>query len=301
MMKFLSLPVVLSALVLAAPADAQSRREMSERIDAVEVRVGQIEDQFLAGDPVAEALMRRIDEMEYQLRALNGETERLAFENRQLRQQVEALEAMLVEPQPAEPALDDEAVAWMRDGLDEMDGADVAVVNPDDPHAEARAQATGVLGSSATLRPRAGNASGGALEGSAPAAPAQQDPGELFAQAHASLLDGDFGGAQSGFERFVEDHPDHAQAGEAWYWLGETFFVRSDFAEAADAYIASLRGNPRGEKAPDALVRLAASLNGMGRQSDACATLDRFNSQFPNASAASRARARREATRAGCS
>jgi tol-pal system protein YbgF len=240
---------------------------------------------------VAEALMRRIDEMEYQLRELTGETERLNYENRQLRQQVEALEAQLAPPQPQETPLDDEAVAWMRDGLDEVDGSRIAIVDPNDPHAEARAAATGVLGAPNGMR---------AAEAGEMAPAVEADPAGLFDQAHAKLLDGDFGGAQVGFETFVNEHPDHARAGEAWYWLGETFFVRSDFAEAADAYIASLRSRPDGEKAPDALVRLAASLNGMGRQADACATLDRFSGQFPNAPAASRARANRESLRAGC-
>ncbi len=291
MMKTLSLPVLLAALVLASPAEAQSRRELSERIDATEVRIGQLEDQFMAGDPVAETLMRRLDEMEYQLRELTSESERLAYENRQLRQQIEALQA-----RPAAPAqgddtvmLDDEAVAWMQDGLDPDTGENIAVVDPDDPYAEARAAATGVLGAPARED-----------DGMPLAAAETRDPAELFAEAHGQLLDGDFDGAQSGFETFVNENPDHSLAGQAWYWLGETFFVRSDFTEAADAYIAALRAQPSGEKAPDSLVRLAASLNGMGRQADACATLGRFNGQFPDASAASRARARREAVRAGC-
>lgn len=294
MMKTLSLPVLLAALVLASPAQAQSRRELAERIDATEVRIGELEDQFMAGDPVAETLMRRLDEMEYQLRELTSESERLAFENRQLRQQIEALEArQMTAPTapdtPADGLVDDEAVAWMQDGLDETDADNVAVVDPDDPYAEARAAATGVLGAPSDE------------EDGMPLSPAEtRDPAELFAEAHGQLLDGDFDGAQSGFETFVNENPDHTLSGQAWYWLGETFFVRSDFAQAADAYIAALRAQPRGEKAPDSLVRLAASLNGMGRQADACATLGRFSGQFPDASAAARARARRESVRAGC-
>lgn len=116
------------------------------------------------------------------------------------------------------------------------------------------------------------------------------DPEALYGAARDKLLDGDFGGAQVEFETFVNEYPDHPRTGEAWYWLGETFFVRSDFTSAAEAYISSLRSQPDGGKAPDALVRLAASLNGMGRQSEACSTLERFDSQFPDAPAASRAR-----------
>ncbi|MEA1943214.1 MAG: tol-pal system protein YbgF [Pseudomonadota bacterium] len=309
MIKTVCLTALTAALIVVAPVDAQSRRELAQRLDAVEARLGQVEDSALAGDPVAETLMRRVDEMEYQLRELTGETERLAFENRQLRQQVEDLQARLDRGGAMAPDgsgmdaaagneaggdLDDETVAWMNEGLEDGE-AGIAVVDPDDPYGEARAEATGVLGAP----------SGAAGSGSAAGSPAGRetpsvDPETLYGNARDKLLDGDFGGAQADFEQFVNTHPDHPRTGEAWYWLGETFFVRSDFADAADAYIASLRTSPQGEKAPDALVRLAASLNGMGRQDDACGTLDRFESQFPNASAASRARAAREAVRAGC-
>ena len=317
MIKTLCLSALSAALLVAAPAHSQSRRELAERLDAVEARIAEVETSSMAGDPVAETLLRRLDELDYQMRELTGETERLTFENRQLRSQVEALQAQLdrrgrapggYEGMDGGPDaagaegvdrgdrgdLDEDAVAWMSEGLGEagQSGRDIAVVDPDDPYAEARAEATGVLG--APPRRPAGEPSGDAR---APAAP---DPETLYGGARDKLLEGDFGGAQVDFEQFVNAYPDHARTGEAWYWLGETFFVRSDFTGAADAYIAALRAEPDGEKAPDALVRLAASLNGMGRQADACGTLERFDSQFPAASAASRARASREAVRAGC-
>ncbi|WP_291841541.1 tol-pal system protein YbgF [Maricaulis sp.] len=293
MIRFLCLSALATALIAAAPAQAQSRRELSERIDATEVRIGELEREFMAGDPVAEALIRRMDELEYQVQALTGETERLSFENRQLRQQLDQLDAELeASAAPSGPSMDDPAVAWMREGLDGadagVDGSQIAIVDPDDPHAEARAAATGVLG----------GAPAASLDAAAEAAPT--DPAIAFDAARARLDEGDFGGAQSGFEAFVRDNPDHPLTAQAQYWLGETFYVRNDYTQAADAYIASLRQAPEGVRAPDSLVRLAASLHGMGRTEDACATLSRFGRQFPNAAPASQARAARESVRANC-
>lgn len=296
MIRTLCLGLLASTMFVAAPAHAQSRREMTERIDATEVRIGRLEDSFLAGDPVADTLMQRLDALDYQVREMTGEIERLSFENRQMRQQLDRMQS---QPAPAAtpdaagmPALDSEAAAWMREGLD--DGAEpavgAAIVNPGDPFADARQAATGVLGGSTT------STSTSAL---APMTPVS-DPGLIFDDAHGRLLDGDFDGAQAGFETFVNEHGDDPRAGEAWYWLGETFFVRNNYAESADAYIASLRARPDGERAPDALVRLAASLHGLGRTREACDTLGRFGRQFPQASAASRDRAARESVRAGC-
>jgi tol-pal system protein YbgF len=282
MIRILCFSALATALIAAAPAQSQSRRELAERIDATEVRIGELESSFMAGDPVAETLLRRLDALDYQVRELTGETERLQFENRRLTDEVGMLQAELDamrNPQP--PAIDDATADWMNDGLGgeptSADGESVAVTDPDDQFASERAAATGVLG-----------------------APSPGDAGTSFRNARDRLNDGDFAGAQSGFEAFVNDHAEHPRAGEAWYWLGETFFVRSQFADAASSYISSLRAQPEGEKAPDALVRLAASLHGLGRTQDACDTLARFGREFPNATPASRDRAARESVRANC-
>ncbi|MBR9824309.1 MAG: tetratricopeptide repeat protein [Alphaproteobacteria bacterium] len=280
MIRFLCLSVVVTAIA-ATSAQAQSRRELAERIDATEVRIGELEAQFLAGDPVVETLMERLDALDYQIREMTGQVEQLEFENRQLRQQLEALDSQV---NPPVPAIDDAAAAFMSEGLEAMpqDGEPLEDIPTADPRfADARAAATGTLGGPVEAMPVA-------------------DPMVLFQSAQSRLLDGDFDGAQLGFEQFVADHADHGSAGEAYYWLGETFYVRDNFGSAADNYIASLRTQPNGPRAPDALVRLAASLRGLGRVDEACDTLGRFSRQFPNAGPDSRDRAARESVRANC-
>jgi len=278
MIRFICLAVLASALV-AAPAHSQSRRELGERIDATEVRIGELEASFLAGDPVAENLLQRLEALDYQVREMTGEVERLSFENRQLRDQIDMMQMTLdATSAPVEPLVDDEAAAWMNEGLEEA-GAETselpAAAGPSSDGAEPADMA------------RAGPVSA-------------TDSNTLYDGARTRLLDGDFAGAQSNFETFVANHGDDPRIGEAQYWLGETHFVRNNFAEAADAYIGSLRSQPEGEKAPDALIRLAASLHGLGRTDEACGTLARFGRQFPDASQASRDRAARESVRANC-
>ena len=291
MIRILCMSVVVSALIAAAPAQAQSRRELAERIDATEVRIGELEAQFLAGDPVVETLLQRLDALDYQIQELTSANEQMQFENRQLRQTVEALQAEIESAR--EPAIDNATANWMTDGLTageggeettitQLDNPDRAHSNPDDPFAEARAAATGTLGGAPTQ----------------PAA--STSPEELFTTGRARLVDNDFGGAQLAFETFVDENPEHPNVGEAWYWLGQTFYVQDNFGEAADAYIASLRAQPGGQRAPDALVQLAASLRGLGRVDEACGTLAQFGRQFPNAPAEARDRAARESVRANC-
>ena len=88
--------ISLSALgllvaLMATPAEAQSRRELAARLDAVEARLAEIESRALQGDPVAETLMMRVDDLERQQRVQTGEIERLNFENRRLRQELEQM------------------------------------------------------------------------------------------------------------------------------------------------------------------------------------------------------------------
>ncbi|MEO1039918.1 MAG: tol-pal system protein YbgF [Pseudomonadota bacterium] len=295
---------------LIAPAEAQSRRELAARIDAMEARMAEIEAQALAGDPVAERLITRLDALEREQRALTGQIEQLEFENRRLREELERTGAdvdRLFEMGPPPQAFADP------EGFDA--GADAA--NPD-RFAEERA---------AAVRPlQLPGAPGSAPASAAPQLSAQQaepvrrepvapraapmpapvtattlaSPDTLFMEGRSRLFDGDFAGAQESFQSFTESYPDDGLAGEAWYWLGETYFVQGDHADAADSYLASLRIDGRGPKAPDAGVRLAASFAALGRTSQACELLAGFQRQFPNADAEARRKAQREAARAGC-
>lgn len=300
---------VLVVLAMAAPAQAQSRRELAERLDRVEARLADLETQFLAGDPVAERLITRVDALEREQRQTTGELERITFENRRMRQELEALGVNIdrllsgnVMPQNGEggPA-NLEPNAGQGASVDPS----VAPQNPNDPFRDARSASVQPLGQTRLPQPtpraedddfQAGPA---ALAGTA-SVETQALPEDLFREGRSRLLDGDFAGAQESFANFVQNYPQNDLAGDAWYWLGETHFVQGEFPDATEAYIASLRANERGEKAPDALIRLGASLAALDRLDQACATLNNFSRQFPNAGEDARRKARREAARAGC-
>jgi tol-pal system protein YbgF len=296
MLRFLAFALI--AFGLSAPAEAQSRRELAARLDAVEARLSEAEAQALQGDPVAETLMARLDALEREQRVLTGEIERLAFENRTMRRELEQL------GRNVDVLFNGGATAGVAgDGPALLEPDEI---DPNDPFAEARAADVQPLqlpqdgpsqGSqgAATQTPGAGVPA--ALDAPADAA---ADPDAVFSNGRARLLDGDFAGAREAFERYTEQFPEGDQAGEAWYWLGETHFVSGAYEEAADAYIASLRADRRGVRGPDALVRLGASLAGLGQTGRACDVLATFPQEFPNASEDARRKAQREVSRIGC-
>ena len=114
------------------------------------------------------------------------------------------------------------------------------------------------------------------------------------------MAEGDFAGAQISLKQYLQFNPDAPDVGEMNYYLGESYYVRGGYADAADAYITSMKRDPRGVKAPDAMVRLAGALRELGKTADSCATLASLPSQYPNASATVSSKAKLEAARSGC-
>jgi tol-pal system protein YbgF len=110
----------------------------------------------------------------------------------------------------------------------------------------------------------------------------------------------DFHGAQVAFEAFLHQHPNDQLAGNAQYWLGETFFARNDFAAAATAFAEGYRKYPQGPKAVDDLLKLGISLGNSGRKQDACFSFAKLERDFPQMTPAVRDREVSEKKRIGC-
>lgn len=114
---------------------------------------------------------------------------------------------------------------------------------------------------------------------------ASADPAQGYATGRKLFTAGDYSGAAAAFQAFIEQSGDSAQGAQARYWLGESFFRQGDYSDAATAYIGAIRGWPKTNWAPDAMVKLARSLQGIGRPKDVCNTLDELARRYPKAPA----------------
>ncbi len=141
-----------------------------------------------------------------------------------------------------------------------------------------------------------------ALQPGAPAAAPLPNatPEAQYEFAYGLLIRRDIANAETALSEFVVAHPDHPLAGNAQYWLGETFYVRDDFMSAARTFAEGYTRYPKSNKAPDNLLKLAMSLNALGRQDDACITFSKLIDEYPNATASIRRRAERERGRLTC-
>ena len=76
--------------------------------------------------------------------------------------------------------------------------------------------------------------------------------------------------------------------------------MRGKYADAAVSFAEAYQENPKGNKAPDSLLKLSMSLAGADKVTDACGTLDALKSKYPNAAATIKARAEQERARLKC-
>jgi len=292
--KHLILPLLATSFLIAAPAQAQSKKDLAAQNTALADRLARLESRLLTGDPAAERLMTRIDALEASQRALRGELERVAFERDGLKGEVMQLRTEL--------QIIQDMAGRMRVHLDAVDLIAQEQTRPVErrvgPISQGPVVPLNPLGSPPVHRDRT-YVVGQDSYSSAPSEPTN-DVTELGETGKRLLAEGDFAGAQISLKQYLQFNPDAPDVGEMNFYLGESYYVRGGYADAADAYITSMKREPRGVKAPDAMVRLAGALRELGKPQDACATLASLPSQYPNASPTVNDKARLEAARAGC-
>jgi tol-pal system protein YbgF len=130
--------------------------------------------------------------------------------------------------------------------------------------------------------------------------PPLNDPKDLYERALADLRSGAYSGAQTDFEQMLTRFPAHKLSGNAQYWLGETFYVRRQFKQAAEAFLAGYTTYQQSTKAPDSLLKLGMTLAAMGEKKTSCDAFKELAVKFPQAPQAITKRAQIEKSRVGC-
>ena len=109
------------------------------------------------------------------------------------------------------------------------------------------------------------------------------DAQSLYQQGYGALLQKDYAGAELAFKQVVDSFPSDPLAANAQYWLGETYYVRGHYKDAADAFLKGYKKYKSGDKAPDTLLKLGMSLAELGQKDAACSTLDELKTKYPGA------------------
>lgn len=210
----------------------------------------------------------RLNQLQQSLTVLTGQLEQLQYSNQQLRQQMEKMQA---------------DYEFRLDQLEKGKGGGGAPRPAPTPTPQ--------------LAPPPSNASAAPAAGGAANAGADQ----MYNEAFKHLQDGDYAGAERGFKAFIQRHPQHVLAGNAQYWLGETYYARREYQNAMTSFAEGYKVYKTSPKGPDNLLKLGITLAALNRKPDACAVFSRFSQDYPKATDLQKRRVEQERQRNGCS
>ena len=125
-------------------------------------------------------------------------------------------------------------------------------------------------------------------------------PEERYKYAYSLLITTQWAKAETAFQEFLDQHGDDKLAGNAQYWLGETFYARQNLHEATRAFLVGIQRYPNSMKAPDTMLKLGISLAKLGKNDDSCAAFLEIQNKFPNLRNRLRKRLLKEMTVGGC-
>ncbi len=141
---------------------------------------------------------------------------------------------------------------------------------------------------------------GGGLRAPSPGILPEGSVTEQYNYAFGLLRQADYPAAEEALKSFIHEHPNEPLSGSAQYWLGETYYARANYAEAASAFAEGYKRYPKGAKAADELLKLGMSLARANQKQNACVTFAQLDREFPNPSNAIKERAKDEKKKLGC-
>jgi tol-pal system protein YbgF len=253
----------------------------------------------------------RVDALETQIGALTSQLEHMT-------QQLNALEARLAggaQPLPspaagtpgrqgaASPQGPDAALAGAGGGEDPSFSTTVAQAGEDEPPSPQMASQEGGGPGEPLPPPDDGGPGDPAAQGQPQRLMAGlpgNDATSLYNQGYGNLLRRDYAGAQTAFGQLVQGYPNDPLAGKAQYWLGETYYVRGQYKDAAEAFLKGYKRYKSGEKAPDSLLKLGMSLAALGQKTEACSAFSELGTKYPAAADFLRDQAKSERRKVGC-
>ncbi|PPR77660.1 MAG: hypothetical protein CFH06_01159, partial [Alphaproteobacteria bacterium MarineAlpha3_Bin5] len=108
-------------------------------------------------------------------------------------------------------------------------------------------------------------------------------PRERYMFAFSLLRQAKYESAELALKEFLDSHSGEKLAGNARYWLGETYYVRRAYVFAAETFLEAFEFDREGVKAPDSLLKLGMSLAALGKGKEACAAFGKLEQEYPEA------------------
>lgn len=296
-------PLLAVALLMcsALPAHAQDASSLSERLDRLERDVTFVQKQVYrngtsGGEGSGGAAMNsgqlqvRFSQIDEEMRQIRGLIEQTQFQNKQIANDLKRLS-------------DD--VDFRLRAIEQKQAAADAVPSPaassalppaGEPVADPAAAANDTQ-TPATYKPEPKTKP---VEKPAVTGKDFPDANAHYSHAFKLLNEKKFAEAATSFDGFVKKYPADPLTANAFYWLGESQYARSDFTRSTESFRKGFEVNPDGQKAPDNLYKLALSLAQIKRKTEACVVLSQVISKYGATAARTAAKASEARTTFEC-
>src|SRR5688572_2619982 len=201
--------VLVAAFAATGPAAAQ-RQSLGDRVTALELKAAA---QSQASSQSSVDQLNRLNQLQSEVASLRGLVEQLQNEIEQLKQRGRDQYVDI-----------DTRLQRLEGGGAAPPAATAGTTRPPRPEE--------------TEEPPPGNEPAASIGPTAPpmgpANPA--DEAAAYGAAFDSLKAGDYVASARGFHAFLEAYPNAALAPNAWYWLGESYYVTQNYPLAAEAF-----------------------------------------------------------------
>ncbi len=221
----------------------------------------------------------RIDVLETQIGALTNHIEQLTRQMGVLEKKLSAAPAAIAPPPRAEPVPERQGEAMPPPPAPSSASAETPAEDDGGAGPGDDAVANLLSGQSGAEPPPTPDDRPQSLVAALPDGDAQT----LYQQGYGALLQKDYAGAEGAFRELVRAFPNDPLAGNAQYWIGESYYIRGQYKNAADALLKGYKKYKSSEKAPDTLLRLGMALAQLGQKDAACSTLNELKSKYPGA------------------
>ncbi len=276
--------VVLTAAALSTPAIAQQRLSLAERVERLE------QQSSSRGGSVD--LVNQNQALQQQVQVLQGQIEELRHELGEMQRRAKDQYIDL-----------DTRIGRIEGGGARAPAAAAAPVDEGMRDIELGAPATGTLtADDAALAPNdernvRAPVVDASLDMSVPPAADPAAEKRAYDEAFAALKDGRYAESARRFQAFIDQYPDSELAGNAYYWLGESYYVTQNYRVALDTFNTLLTRFPSNQKAPDALLKIGYCHYELKQWDDAERTLTEVSDRYPETTVARLAQGRLRALR----
>lgn len=281
-------------------AGSSAETSKSSAVSSDQAAAGNVQVKIGEYDEVIRKVNGRMDTLEYQVKQLENKLDKI---NRDMEIRFKILEgrpvpANLSAPTPTIPTTYDAPVASGASKAvtgDGIQGDDLAPIAGSNVAAEKTnaAAANGIEGAPQPLIADMSTAK--------PVVTSQpKSADEIYASGMEALNGGLYDEAEMAFQQILTQSPNDKLAGNAQYWLGETYFKRGDYPKAIVAFKNGYEKYKNGNKAPDSLFKLGLTFKAQKDNQKACIVLSSFKSEFPKANADLAKRVQTEASKLGC-